>query len=168
MSEETTNIMNLNSISSEGTSKNRKRVGRGIGSGTGKTAGRGHKGQKSRTGGNIRPGFEGGQMPLQMRLPKFGFSSRLNNNFKEVNVKNIEGMTVVNLETLKENKIISKSVKKVKIFGDTAIESKVTVEGINVTKGAKKSIEKAGGKIEEIKPKDRVEKKELKNEDTDK
>tara|TARA_B000000437_G_scaffold87105_1_gene63281 strand:- start:773 stop:1279 length:507 start_codon:yes stop_codon:yes gene_type:complete len=168
MSEETTNIMNLNSISSEGTSKNRKRVGRGIGSGTGKTAGRGHKGQKSRTGGNIRPGFEGGQMPLQMRLPKFGFSSRVNNNFKEVNVKNIEGMTVVNLETLKENKIISKSVKKVKIFGDTAIESKVTVEGIKVTKGAKESIEKAGGKIEEIKPKDRVEKKELKNEDTDK
>ena len=168
MSEETTNIMNLNSISSEGTSKNRKRVGRGIGSGTGKTAGRGHKGQKSRTGGNIRPGFEGGQMPLQMRLPKFGFSSRVNNNFKEVNVKNIEGMTVVNLDTLKENKIISKSVKKVKIFGDTAIESKVTVEGINVTKGAKESIEKAGGKIEEIKPKDRVEKKELKNEDADK
>tara|TARA_Y100001936_G_scaffold16773_1_gene14239 strand:- start:166 stop:672 length:507 start_codon:yes stop_codon:yes gene_type:complete len=168
MSEGTTNIMNLNSISSEGASKNRKRVGRGIGSGTGKTAGRGHKGQKSRTGGNIRPGFEGGQMPLQMRLPKFGFSSRVNNNFKEVNVKNIEGMTVVNLETLKENKIISKSVKKVKIFGDTAIESKVTVEGINVTKGAKESIEKAGGKIEEIKPKDKVEKKELKNEDTDK
>ena len=168
MSKETTNIMNLNSISSEGTSKNRKRVGRGIGSGTGKTAGRGHKGQKSRTGGNIRPGFEGGQMPLQMRLPKFGFSSRVNNNFKEVNIKNIEGMTVVNLETLKENKIISKSVKKVKIFGNTAIESKVTVEGINVTKGAKESIEKAGGKIEKIEPKDRVEKKELKNEDTDK
>ena len=168
MSEETTNIMNLNSISSEGASKNRKRVGRGIGSGTGKTAGRGHKGQKSRTGGNIRPGFEGGQMPLQMRLPKFGFSSRVNNNFKEVNVKNIEGMTVVNLETLKENKIISKSVKKVKIFGDAAIQSKVTVEGINVTKGAKESIEKAGGKIVEIKPKDKVEKKELKNEDADK
>ena len=168
MSKETTNIMNLNSISSEGTSKNRKRVGRGIGSGTGKTAGRGHKGQKSRTGGNIRPGFEGGQMPLQMRLPKFGFTSRVNNNFKEVNVKNIEGMSIVNLATLKENKIISKSVKKVKIFGNTAIESKVTVEGINVTKGAKESIEKAGGKIEEIEPKDRVEKKELKNEDTDK
>ena len=168
MSEETTNIMNLNSISSEGASKNRKRVGRGIGSGTGKTAGRGHKGQKSRTGGNIRPGFEGGQMPLQMRLPKFGFTSRVNNNFKEVNVKNIEGMSIVNLATLKENKIISKSVKKVKIFGDAAIQSKVTVEGINVTKGAKESIEKAGGKIVEIKPKDKVEKKELKNEDADK
>ena len=168
MSEETTNIMNLNSISSEGTSKNRKRVGRGIGSGTGKTAGRGHKGQKSRTGGNIRPGFEGGQMPLQMRLPKFGFSSRVNNNFKEINVKNIEGMSVVNLETLKENKIISKSVKKVKIFGDTNIKSKLTIEGINLTKGAKESIEKAGGKIIEMKPKDNLQKKELKNEDADK
>ena len=150
MSEETTNIMNLNSISSEGTSKNRKRVGRGIGSGTGKTAGRGHKGQKSRTGGNIRPGFEGGQMPLQMRLPKFGFSSRVNNNFKEVNVKNIEGMEVVNLSTLKENKIIGKSITKVKIFGDTQIESKVKVEGLAVSKGARASIEKAGGSIVEI------------------
>ena len=168
MNEETTNIMNLNSISSEGTSQKRKRVGRGIGSGTGKTAGRGHKGQKSRSGGNIRMGFEGGQMPLQMRLPKFGFSSRVNNNFKEVNIKNIEGMKVVNLETLKENKIISKSIKKVKIFGDTAIESKVTVEGIKVTKGAKESIEKAGGKVEEIKSKDKLEKKELNNEVEDK
>ena len=168
MNEETTNIMSLNSISSEGTSQKRKRVGRGIGSGTGKTAGRGHKGQKSRSGGNIRMGFEGGQMPLQMRLPKFGFSSRVNNNFKEVNIKNIEGMKIVNLETLKENKIISKSIKKVKIFGDTAIESKVTVEGIKVTKGAKESIEKAGGKVEEIKSKDKLEKKELNNEVEDK
>ena len=75
MSEEIKNKMNLNSLASVGTSQNRKRVGRGIGSGTGKTAGRGHKGQKSRSGGNIRLGFEGGQMPLQMRLPKFGFSS---------------------------------------------------------------------------------------------
>ena len=77
MTKETKTTMTLNSLSSIGTSKNRKRVGRGIGSGTGKTAGRGHKGQKSRSGGNIRQGFEGGQMPLQMRLPKFGFSSRV-------------------------------------------------------------------------------------------
>ena len=118
MSKENKNPMTLNSISNEGTVQNRKRVGRGIGSGTGKTAGRGHKGQKSRSGGNIRIGFEGGQMPLQMRLPKFGFSSRVNNNFKEVNIKNINGMDIVSLETLKENKLISKSVKKVKIFGN--------------------------------------------------
>ena len=147
MSEELNNTMNLNSISDQGSLKKRKRVGRDIGSGLGKTAGRGHKGQKSRSGGSIRPGFEGGQMPLQMRLPKFGFSSRVNNNFKEVNIKNINGMDVINLKTLKENKIISKAVKKVKIFGNSAIESKVTVEGLAVSKGAKEAIEKAGGKI---------------------
>jgi len=150
MTEETTNNMNLNTLANIGTSKNRKRVGRGIGSGTGKTAGRGHKGQKSRSGGNVRLGFEGGQMPLQMRLPKFGFSSRVNNSFKEVNVKNIDGMDVVSLETLKAKKIIGKSIKKVKIFGNTDIESKVSVEGISVSKGARKSIEKAGGKISEV------------------
>ena len=150
MSKEVTNKMNLNSLSNAGTSQNRKRVGRGIGSGTGKTAGRGHKGQKSRSGGNVRLGFEGGQMPLQMRLPKFGFSSRVNNSFKEVNVKNIEGMDVVNLITLKENKVIGKSITKVKIFGDTQIESKVKVEGLSVSKGARASIEKAGGSIVEM------------------
>ena len=150
MSEEVTNKMNLNSLSNVGTSQNRKRVGRGIGSGTGKTAGRGHKGQKSRSGGNVRLGFEGGQMPLQMRLPKFGFSSRVNNSFKEVNVKNIEGMDVVNLITLKENKVIGKSITKVKIFGNTQIESKVKVEGLPVSKGARASIEKAGGSIVEM------------------
>ena len=147
MSDELNNTMNLNSISDAGSSRKRKRVGRGMGSGQGKTAGRGHKGQKSRSGGSIRPGFEGGQMPLQMRLPKFGFSSRVNNNFKEVNVKSINGMDIINLKTLKENKIISKSVNKVKIFGNSVIESKVTVEGLAVSKGAKESIEKAGGKI---------------------
>ena len=147
MSEDIKNKMNLNSLASSGTSKNRKRVGRGIGSGTGKTAGRGHKGQKSRSGGNIRLGFEGGQMPLQMRLPKFGFSSRVNNNFKEVNIKNIDGMKTVSLETLKENKLIGKSIKKVKIFGNTAVTSKITIEGINLPNGAKESIENAGGII---------------------
>ena len=147
MSELEKNIMNLNSISNTGTSKNRKRVGRGIGSGNGKTAGRGHKGQKSRSGGNVRIGFEGGQMPLQMRLPKFGFSSRVNNAFKGVNVKNINGMKEVTIEILKAEKIIGKYVNKVKIFGNTELDSKVVVKGINVTKGAKKSIEDAGGKI---------------------
>jgi large subunit ribosomal protein L15 len=86
-----------------------------------------------------------------MRLPKFGFSSRKNNYLKEVNVKNIDGLKTVTLETLKENKIIPKSVKKVKIFGTFDLESKVNVEGIKVTKGAKESIEKAGGSIVEAK-----------------
>ena len=139
----------LNELVKTKNKKDRTRVGRGPGS-KGKTAGRGHKGQKSRTGGNVRAGFEGGQMPLQMRLPKFGFSSRTNNHLKEVNVKNINGLETVTLETLKEHKIISKSVKKVKIFGTFDLESKVNVEGIKVTKGAKESIEKAGGTVAEI------------------
>ena len=165
MSEEIKNKMNLNSIANVGTSQKRKRVGRGIGSGTGKTAGRGHKGQKSRSGGNIRLGFEGGQMPLQMRLPKFGFSSRVNNHFKEVNIKNLDGMEIVNLKTLKENKLIGKSIKKVKIFGNTAIDSKITVEGINVTKGAKESIENAGGNIIDIKPSEEIKSDKNKTEE---
>ena len=147
MKENNNSDMNLNSISCDGTSQNRKRVGRGIGSGTGKTSGRGHKGQKSRSGGKVRLGFEGGQMPLQMRLPKFGFSSRVNNFSKDLNIKNINGIELINLNTLKEHKLISKSVKKVKIFGNTEINSKLTIEGIQVTKGARKSIESAGGKI---------------------
>ena len=164
MSKELKNIMNLNSISDIGSVKKRKRVGRGMGSGYGKTSGRGHKGQKSRSGGNIRRGFEGGQMPLQMRLPKFGFSSRVNNFSKEVNVKNLNGIDLVNLETLKENKLISKSVKKVKIFGNTPLDSKITVEGIRVTKGARNSIENAGGKIIDIKTEEKVKPKKSEEE----
>lgn len=166
MSENDTNIMTLNSLTNQGTAQNRKRVGRGMGSGTGKTAGRGHKGQKSRTGGGVRPGFEGGQMPLQMRLPKFGFSSRKNNHLKEVNVKNIDGLDIVTIETLKEKKIISKAVKKVKIFGTFDLTSKVNVEGIKVTKGAKASIEKAGGTIAELKDKTELKKFEKKDKES--
>ena len=166
MSENDTNVMTLNSLANQGTAQNRKRVGRGMGSGTGKTAGRGHKGQKSRTGGGVRPGFEGGQMPLQMRLPKFGFSSRKNNHLKEVNVKNIDGLDLVTIETLKEKKIISKAVKKVKIFGTFDLTSKVNVEGIKVTKGAKASIEKAGGTIAELKEKTELKKFEKKDKES--
>ena len=143
------NKLSLNTLANSGTKKNRKRVGRGIGSGLGKTAGRGHKGQKSRSGGGVRLGFEGGQMPLQQRLPKFGFSSRVNNSFKEVNVKNIDGLEIVSLELLKEKKIIPNRITKVKIFGTHELQSKITVKGIKVTKGAKESIEKAGGAVEE-------------------
>tara|TARA_B100001250_G_C19760378_1_gene772151 strand:+ start:719 stop:1168 length:450 start_codon:yes stop_codon:yes gene_type:complete len=149
MTKENTDNLALNTLSGSGTSKNRKRVGRGIGSGTGKTSGRGHKGQKSRSGGKVRPGFEGGQMPLQQRVPKFGFSSRTNNLLKEVNIKLLEGMKEVSLDSLKENKIISKKIEKVKIFGNIEISSKLKVVGIKVTKGAKASIEKAGGSIKE-------------------
>jgi large subunit ribosomal protein L15 len=102
-------------------------------------------------------------MPLQMRLPKFGFSSRVNNNFKEVNIKNINGMKVVNLETLKEKKLITKSVKKVKIFGNTEVDSKITVEGISLTKGAKQAIENAGGKVVDLEKKNNKDTKDKSN-----
>ena len=144
------NVLGLNTLTSTGNSKNRKRVGRGIGSGSGKTAGRGHKGQKSRSGGSIARGFEGGQMPLQQRIPKFGFSSRTNRSFKEVNLKNIATIPEVTLETLKQNRIISKSVKKVKIFGVFEVSQPMHVKGLKVTHGAKESIEKAGGTVDVV------------------
>ena len=150
---ETNNSLGLNTLTSTGTTKNRKRVGRGIGSGTGKTAGRGHKGQKSRSGGSIARGFEGGQMPLQQRIPKFGFSSRVNRGSKEVNLKNIASMTEVNLETLKANRVISQATKKVKIFGVCDVAQPMSVTGILVTKGAKESIEKAGGTVASVEKK---------------
>ena len=160
--------MSLNKIKSITSNKSSKRIGRGSASGSGKTSGRGHKGQKSRSGGNIRQGFEGGQMPLQMRLPKFGFSSRVNNNFKEVNIKNINGMKVVNLETLKEKKLITKSVEKVKIFGNTEVDSKITVEWISLTKGAKQAIENAGGKVVDLEKQNNKDTKDKSNnEDND-
>ena len=150
---EINNSLGLNTLSSTGTTKNRKRVGRGIGSGTGKTAGRGHKGQKSRSGGSIARGFEGGQMPLQQRIPKFGFSSRVNRGTKEVNLKNIASMSEVSLETLKANRVISQATKKVKIFGVCDIAQPMSVTGILVTKGAKESIEKAGGTVASVETK---------------
>ena len=102
----------LNSISDSKSRSNRKRVGRGTGSGTGKTAGRGHKGQKARSGGNIRPGFEGGQMPLQMRVPKFGFSSRISRSTENINVKQLEKVKKIDIENLKKLGIIKKSTNK--------------------------------------------------------
>ena len=140
-------MVSLNNLTSKGTAKNRKRVGRGIGSGLGKTAGRGHKGQKSRSGGSIARGFEGGQMPLQQRLPKFGFSSRVNNALKQLNLRDVAHLDLVSMETLREQKVIGKSVEKVKIFGEFELTKAVSVEGIKVSKGAKASIEKAGGKV---------------------
>ena len=140
-------MVKLNTLSSKGTSQNRKRVGRGIGSGQGKTAGRGHKGQKSRSGGSIARGFEGGQMPLQQRVPKFGFSSRVNNSLKQFNLRDLKDLSEVSLETLKENKLISKSVTKVKVFGKYDLDKAINFSGVSLTKGALESVEKAGGKV---------------------
>ena len=125
----------LNSISDPKSRSERKRVGRGTGSGTGKTAGRGHKGQKSRSGGNVRPGFEGGQMPLQMRVPKFGFSSRISRVSQSLNVKVLAEVKKIDIETLKKLGLIRKTTKKVKIYGEGKLLTKPTDENIKTSKG---------------------------------
>ena len=140
--------LSLNSLSDSGSKQNRKRVGRGIGSGTGKTAGRGHKGQKSRSGGSIPRWFEGGQMPLQQRLPKFGFSSRVNNFSTDLNLKAVDGLKEVDLQILKDNKLINKKIKKVKIYGNYKLSKPIKISGISLSKGAKKSVIDAGGVVE--------------------
>ncbi len=143
--------MKLNELSpAAGSKKNRKRAGRGMGSGIGKTAGRGHKGQKSRSGGYHKVGFEGGQMPLQRRLPKRGFASRTARYNDEVRLYQIQVMKadVIDLETLKAEKIVGHDIKKVKIINTGTLERAVTVKGLAVTKGAQAAIEAAGGKVE--------------------
>ncbi len=134
-----------------GSKSNPKRRGRGIGSGLGKTGGRGHKGQKSRSGGKPMIGFEGGQMPLQRRLPKVGFSSRLARITDEIRLNELNALTadVIDIAVLKEANLIAKSIKRVKIMDSGKVEKAVTLKGIGVTKGARKAIEAAGGKIEE-------------------
>jgi large subunit ribosomal protein L15 len=145
--------MELNTLSpATGSTKAKKRVGRGVGSGWGKTCGTGHKGQKSRSGGTVRPGFEGGQMPLQMRLPKYGFSSRVGRITAEVRtseLNKVDGDSIT-IESLRKAGIITSSIKRAKIMLSGEVTKKVTVEGIGVTKGAKAAIEKAGGKVVEV------------------
>ncbi|MDP2544393.1 50S ribosomal protein L15 [Photobacterium damselae subsp. piscicida] len=144
--------MRLNTLSpAAGSKPSAKRVGRGIGSGLGKTCGRGHKGQKSRSGGSVRPGFEGGQMPLKQRLPKFGFTSRkglVSAEIRLAELAKVEG-DVVSLETLKAANLISANIQFAKVVLSGEINRAVTVKGLRVTKGAKAAIEAAGGKIEE-------------------
>ena len=144
--------MRLNSLKpGEGSKTTAKRVGRGIGSGLGKTCGRGHKGQKSRSGGLPKIGFEGGQMPLQRRLPKVGFSSRVGFITAEVRLSELGKVTadVVDIAALKEANIISKNIKHVKVMLSGTLDKKVTVKGLRVSKGARAAIEAAGGKVEE-------------------
>jgi large subunit ribosomal protein L15 len=144
--------MKLNTLSPAAGSKPvAKRVGRGIGSGLGKTCGRGHKGQKSRSGGTVRPGFEGGQMPLKQRLPKFGFTSRKSLVSAEVRLNEIAKVEgdVVTIDTLKQAGLLVNTVKTAKVVLSGEISRPVTVQGLGVTKGARAAIEAAGGKIEE-------------------
>lgn len=143
--------MKLHTLSpAEGSKKARKRVGRGIGSGLGKTAGRGHKGQTSRAGGYHKVGFEGGQMPLQRRLPKRGFASTTANANAEVRLYQLVSVAgnVVDLATLREAGIVNHRALNVKVINTGEINRAVTVRGLKVTKGAKAAIEAAGGKVE--------------------
>ncbi|WP_076416800.1 50S ribosomal protein L15 [Shewanella sp. UCD-KL12] len=144
--------MRLNTLSpAAGAKSAAKRVGRGIGSGTGKTCGRGHKGQKSRSGGGVRVGFEGGQMPLKIRLPKFGFTSRKALVSAEVRISELAKVNgdVVDLNALKDANLVTRNIQFAKIVLSGTIERPVTVKGLKVTKGARAAIEAAGGKIEE-------------------
>lgn len=143
--------MELNNIKpAEGSTKNRRRVGRGIGSGLGKTAGRGHKGQKSRSGGFHKVGFEGGQMPLQRRLPKRGFISMTRNDIVQVRLSEIAAMPVdtIDLAALQQAGVVSHKALGAKVFLSGSIDKKVKLVGLGVTKGAKAAIEAAGGTIE--------------------
>ncbi len=144
--------MYLNTLKpADGSKKNAKRVGRGIGSGLGKTGGRGHKGQKSRSGGFTKVGFEGGQMPLQRRLPKVGFTSRTARYVAEVRLHEltmVEGDTV-DLLALKTANIVGQQIKRAKVILSGEISKAVTVSGLGVTKGARAAIEAAGGKVED-------------------
>ena len=126
-----------------------KRVGRGMGSGLGKTCGRGHKGQKSRSGGRVRPGFEGGEQPLQMRLPKFGFNSAKARVTAEVTLSEIAsvGMEIIDLQALIKADLLKGTIKRAKVILSGKIERAVTIKGLKVTKGAKEKIEAAGGSV---------------------
>lgn len=143
--------MYLNTIKPAfGAKRPKKRLGRGIASGLGKTAGRGHKGQRARAGGYHKVGFEGGQMPLQRRLPKFGFASRKALVTAEIRLGELNKLTtdIVDMITLKEANLINASVEFVKVFASGEIKKAVKLRGIRVTAGAKKAIEAVGGNVE--------------------
>ncbi len=143
--------MKLNTIKpAAGATKAGKRVGRGIGSGLGKTCGRGHKGQKSRSGGFHKVGFEGGQLPIHKRLPKYGFTSRIASDRAELCLYHLNAIqdSDIDLEYLKAKGLVKKNVTKVKVINTGQIEKAVNLKGLVVTAGAKEAIEKAGGKVE--------------------
>lgn len=144
--------MYLNTLSPAVGSKTKpKRLGRGIASGKGKTCGRGHKGQKARAGGYHKVGFEGGQMPIQRRIPKSGFRSRKSLSREEIRLSDLNSSSIdqVDMETLRSAGLIKATTKSVKIILAGTIERKITVRGLLVTVGAKAAIETAGGKVEE-------------------
>ena len=144
--------MRLNTLSpAAGSKQNAKRRGRGIGSGLGKTGGRGHKGQKSRSGGYHKVGFEGGQMPLQRRLPKVGFVAHKSSASAEVRLHELAKVDaeVIDLQALKAASLVGKNITQAKIFLSGELKKAVTVTGLSVSKGARQAIEAAGGKVED-------------------
>ena len=144
--------MNLNTLKPAlGEKTSKKRVGRGMGSGMGKTAGRGHKGQKARSGGFTKIGFEGGQMPLQRRLPKVGFSSRISIITSQVTLGQLDKLTEkdINIDVLKKHNLITKNILRVKVMLSGEINRAINLVGIKATKGAKVAIEAAKGTISE-------------------
>jgi large subunit ribosomal protein L15 len=143
--------MRLNDLHpNSGSHKTRKRLGRGIGSGFGKTSGKGHKGQHARAGGYHKVGFEGGQMPLQRRLPKFGFHSRSAIETAEVRLKDLLGLTdaVIDLDALKKAGVIPSEAKRARVIGGGDINNPLNLKGIYATKGARATIESAGGRVD--------------------
>ncbi|WP_058533021.1 50S ribosomal protein L15 [Legionella saoudiensis] len=144
--------MNLNSLSPDpGSRRPKKRLGRGIGSGLGKTSGKGHKGQKARAGGFHKINFEGGQMPIQRRLPKMGFKSRVGRTVDQVCLSELEKLTadVIDLEVLRKEGLINSSIKDVKVILSGELTKAIKLKGLRVTKGARSAIEGLGGSIEE-------------------
>jgi large subunit ribosomal protein L15 len=144
--------MKLNNLKpAEGSTSDRKRVGRGIGCGWGKTCARGHKGQKARSGGFNKVGFEGGQMPLQRRLPKVGFSSRVGRASAEVRLHELASVDaeIIDIEALKAANIVTKNTLHVKVMLSGSIDKAVNLKGIRVSDGARQAIESAGGKVED-------------------
>lgn len=147
--------MKLNELKpAEGSAKAAWRKGRGAGSGNGKTAGKGHKGQNARSGGGVRPGFEGGQLPLYRKLPKRGFHNKFATEYATVNVSDLEKFfndgDTVNLETLLEKKIVRKAFDGLKVLGNGELTKKLTVQAAKFTAAAKEKITAVGGQAEEV------------------
>ena len=141
--------MKLNELTSISSNKSPKRVGRGPGSGVGKTSGKGHKGQKARSGGRVRPGFEGGQMPIQQRLPKFGFTSKASDYKCHIKLRDLEKINeeLIDIDLLKTKKIISKKIKDVKVVNGGELTKAIKLKGIKTSKSVTDLIIKLGGEI---------------------
>lgn len=147
------NVLSLNELSPAlGSRTEKKRVGRGIGSGLGKTCGRGHKGQRARKSGNVKAGFEGGQMPLQRRLPKFGFTSRMSLKTAEVRLHELSAIpadvTEIDVDSLKKFGIIRKDMKRAKLIGSSGVDRALIIKGVMASAGAGAAIEAAGGRLD--------------------